>query len=265
MYKLAPFFFGFLLSQAQATTFAPRPFEEWVDRAPLVVRGVTGDKHADWYQEPEGDSRRIYTYTEFTVSEVLKGQDLQNGQVISLREMGGESGGVGLEVPGSASFKRGEDVVVFLSIRSPDGSYPMHGMMMGKMNVIKNYQGVEELWGPVFLGAHDSGANANPAGTTTFNRAKKKTVQDLKNILKKQGTLRESNATTLVSPKPESLSAIASASPQGLKVQQDDPMMPKITLAPPAEVVRKDSTKYLYLVGVVTFSVFVALWISIRK
>lgn len=168
MRKTAPLFPAFLLLLAHgpvlATTFIAQDFSAVVDGTPVVVHGTVGSNYADWVRGGDG-SRRIYTFYDFQISEVLKGS--VSGSSLVFREMGGEKDGVGMSVSGTAHFDRGEDVVVLLSERNPDGSYDLRDMMMGKLNVQHDdSSGADLLRGPALSqqagmlvhGDDDSGA-----------------------------------------------------------------------------------------------------------
>lgn len=138
---------GFLPG-AHATTFLIRPFPDVVESAPIVVRGTAGKSYSNWLDDPQG-GRILFTFTELSIEEVLKGLPLGNS--ILVREMGGKKDGVGLEVPGTAVFKQGESVVVFLGNKNQDtvGSYSVWNMMLGKYH-IQQKDGDEWLEGGVF-------------------------------------------------------------------------------------------------------------------
>ena len=136
-----------------ATTFVERPFPESVERAPNIVHGVAGTGRSEWSEDQAG-TRRIYTYTDFDVIEGLKG-GVPEGVTIQVRSLGGDIDGVGLRVPGTAKFKRGEEVVVFLMNENSDGSYDVKGLMMGRYSVVEDEDGIKTLRGPgMNLGAH---------------------------------------------------------------------------------------------------------------
>jgi hypothetical protein len=95
--------------------------------------------------------------------------------------MGGEKDGLGLHIEGTAHFERGEEVVVFLNERNPDGSFDIHGMMMGKLNLEKNSDGEEILKGPALWIARSA---------TSFDSTPQKqwTLESLKNLIQEQAT-----------------------------------------------------------------------------
>lgn len=144
MRLLLPALLVFASSTAISTTFAPREFPDAVKDAPIVVHGEVLSTRAKWGKGMDS-GRRIYTYVELRNDEVLKGS--VEGRTLLIRELGGQVEGLSLEIPGTAKFKVGEDVVVFLSPRNADGSYDVRGLMMGKYDVEKNPEGEEVLSG----------------------------------------------------------------------------------------------------------------------
>jgi hypothetical protein len=91
-------------------------------------------------------SKRIYTFYDLQIDEVIKGT--ASGKSLLMRELGGQKDGLGMQVAGTSQFTPGEDVVVFLGEKNPDGSYDVFGMMMGKYNIVKDDDGNEVLKGP---------------------------------------------------------------------------------------------------------------------
>lgn len=186
-------FWAGVTSAAHATTFFPVPFPESVQDAPLIVRGRTGTSHADWATGPDG-ARRIYTYTEFEVTELLKGKVREHS--ISLRELGGEKDGTGLHVPGTAHFGAGEDLVVFLSDRDTrqkagEGpvepgvpAFDVRGMMMGRFDIRKDADGAEYLaGGSLGQSEHALRSEGEVAGNGTV---KNWTLDRLRELVKEQ-------------------------------------------------------------------------------
>ncbi|MBI2606945.1 MAG: hypothetical protein HYW49_12800 [Deltaproteobacteria bacterium] len=110
-----------------------RPLKDVVQESALIVRGRTGESYSDW---GKSESRTIYTYTHFAVTEVFKGKLGETN--IVLRQPGGSKDGIELHVPGAATFTPGEDIVVLLGPRfAEDGSYDVPGFTTGKYNVIE--------------------------------------------------------------------------------------------------------------------------------
>jgi hypothetical protein len=130
---------------AWSTSFYIPPFPQTVQNTPVIVRGRVGGSRADW-GTGQDSVKRIYTYYDLQVEEVLKG-DVQ-GSELTVRELGGEKDGVGLDVPGTARFRGGEEVVVTLSEANSDGSYDIRNLMMGKFDLRPDDSGQEVLVGP---------------------------------------------------------------------------------------------------------------------
>jgi hypothetical protein len=221
------------VTSAHSTTFVDRPFPSAVEEAPVIVRGKVGMSYANWAPAADG-VRRIYTFYELAVDEVIKGNPPRT--TLTMRELGGEIDGRGMQVSGTAQFERGEDVVVFLSGENPDGSYGVYGMMMAKFNLEKGDDGKEYLSGPAI------GSGTNPAlrghehevygheddhGGQDGTRNKVKwTLEDLRTLVKKQ----TGRPVTYVSPKPKSnvVAPIPSPVASGLTA-------PALQSSPPAE------------------------------
>lgn len=152
------FLLGGIVVAAHATTFIEVPFSTSAREAPIIVRARVGESAAGWEADAEG-TRRIYTYTELEVQETLKG-GLRAGAAIRARELGGKVGDEAMRVAGTARFRPGEDVVVLLGEQAHDGSYPVRGMMMGKLRVTRATDGTERLEGPALVGATRAGGRA---------------------------------------------------------------------------------------------------------
>jgi len=215
------------LATVWATTFVEQPFPETVQEAPIIARGKVGMRYADWAQGTDG-KRRIYTYTELRVDEVLKGKVA--GQNVMMRELGGEKDGVGMQIAGSAEFEKGEDVVVFLQPPNQDGTHTLQGMMMGKYNVRQDPGGQEYLEG-AGLSSHTNPALRgkenliHPEESHGDTGASKYPIQTLRDLIREQSQGADAQAqdpVTAGKPTP---------SPSALPLPpQDDPGEP--TAAP---------------------------------
>jgi hypothetical protein len=144
------------MSPVWATSFISRPLPETTQKTPTLVRGKIGSSYSDWVKMPEG-GRRIYTFYELQVTEVFKG-DPKPGKSIQIRELGGEKDGIGLQIAGTAQFSPGEDVVVTLGEKNPDGTYDLRGLMTGKFGIEKDPSGNE-----ILVGATGDDADSAPA------------------------------------------------------------------------------------------------------
>lgn len=169
---------------ASATSFVIRPMGEVVDDAPIIVRGKTRDSRAEW-SSPNEPGKKIYTYTELLVDEVIKGE--VEAKSIQIREMGGEKDGVTLEVPGTAQFKHGEDVVLLLSKPAGDGSYPLLGLSTGKYSVTRDSAGNEMVVGASSHDPYPGGAAHNHGVQNDTSGMKKWSLNDLKKWVSRPG------------------------------------------------------------------------------
>jgi hypothetical protein len=173
-------------SQAHATSFFERPFPESVKDAPVIVHGKVGPTYTDWGHEGDG-SKKIFTYWELQVIEVLKGQAQGRSGAIRMREMGGEKDGLGMQVAGTAQFNPGEDVVVFLSDQNGEGSHDVWGMMMGKYNVQKDESGKEVISGPGINNLTRPRISDGDEGQHDTPGASKWTLDSLRSLIASQG------------------------------------------------------------------------------
>jgi hypothetical protein len=115
--------------RAEATVVLNQTFEEMAVEAHAVVRGKAGPSVARW----EDGGRRINTWTEIRVTEVLKGSA---GGTVKVRQAGGVIPPVGQTVSGAAEFKEGEDVLLFLEHPGDDSrNYVVVSMAMGKISL----------------------------------------------------------------------------------------------------------------------------------
>lgn len=135
---LLPIFIGLFLFPlfASATSFGPISVEQQATNAEYIVRGqILG---ASWVEE-ERQSRKPYTHWKLKILEQLKGDPL--GEETIIRQPGGELGGMGYHVAGSANFGPGEEVVV--NIRSTEISEikEVLALASGKYTVEKTPQG----------------------------------------------------------------------------------------------------------------------------
>jgi hypothetical protein len=133
--------FALLLSaRAEATVVLQQSFEEMTAEAHLVVRGVALRSTARW----DDEGRRINTWTELRVTEVLKGSAA--GTVL-VRQAGGVVGGIGQSVSGAAEFREGEEALLFLVHPGDDArAYVVSSMAMGKVTLAADTFGKLRAW-----------------------------------------------------------------------------------------------------------------------
>jgi hypothetical protein len=192
----------FLLAPSTfATSFIDRPFPTTVSEAPVIVKGRIGKSESKWSQGPDG-SRKIFTYTELMVTEVLKSpHGIAEDSAIQLRELGGEIDGVGMVVPGTAKFEKDEDVVVLLSEENSDRSYDLRGLMIGKLKVEKASDGQEVLSGPAISGTGPRNLLSQPDEESTPGGNQRWTLDALKKLISEQSK-RPADSPLSVTPSP---------------------------------------------------------------
>lgn len=134
------------LTRSQATSFYIRPFSEFTQSSPNIVRGTLSNIHAANSITSDG-MKAIYTYASMDVSEVLKGD--VNPHSIVIRKVGGTVDGYTVDIPSSPEFKDGEETVLFLSEKREDQAYEVLGLELGKFE-LEAKDGETVLKGGVF-------------------------------------------------------------------------------------------------------------------
>ncbi|HUE86391.1 MAG TPA: matrixin family metalloprotease [Vicinamibacterales bacterium] len=85
------------------------------------------------------DVNAIYTYVTVDVAEVLKG-DIGDAQV-TIKQLGGVAGGVGLSISDQATFTVGEEVLLYLEARPRDGTLYTTALWQGKWALQRDARG----------------------------------------------------------------------------------------------------------------------------
>lgn len=112
---------------ASATVIVHETLDAKAQRVPLIVRGRVARSIAAW----DAQKRTIWTWTELTVTEAIKGKP---GALVLIKQPGGEVGERGQAVSGAATFKEGEDCVLFLEPAPLEASaFMVSGMAAGKI------------------------------------------------------------------------------------------------------------------------------------
>ena len=112
-FRLALFASALLVpSIALGTVVLALTMEELTARSALVVQARVQRSDVGW----DDAHAKIWTWTELVVNQTLKGPALAT---VLVKQPGGVVGEVGMEVSGVATFKPGEEVVLFLE-PSPD-------------------------------------------------------------------------------------------------------------------------------------------------
>jgi hypothetical protein len=124
---------------ARGATVLRLSFEELTQKSDAVVRGRVVGSTA----KLNAAAGRISTFTDVQVTEAIKGTP---GKRITVRQPGGEVGGIGQAVAGAARFAPGEEVVLFLQ-RAPDDATVFHVLSMsaGKVRLEKRLDSVRAV------------------------------------------------------------------------------------------------------------------------
>lgn len=154
---------------AAATTQLRMDLPQLSQQSDAVVHGVVRRVESRW----AGDGQRIVTDVEVEVVEPLKGQP---GGTVLVTQPGGEVGDIGQVVHGLASFKTGEEVVIFLRKRGAK-AFRLSGEAQGKYQVQRG-----EVGKPVMAVPEPSEALLLDPVTRqpTTSTQKSRTLDDLK-------------------------------------------------------------------------------------
>lgn len=135
---------------ANATTVLKMSMKDLAKKSDAVVLARVEDEVARYDANKE-----IYTYITLRVLEPVKGS--QKDELITIRQIGGVVGNIASIVPGMPTFKKGEEVVVFLSQRDREGYPWVMGLQQGKYSVSTDERGSKrvrnELDGTNLVGA----------------------------------------------------------------------------------------------------------------
>lgn len=239
-----------------ATSFYPQPFPDVVKHTPVIVRGTIGNKTMDWGKDQDS-SKQIYTYYELEVNEVLKGSP--HGKTITIREIGGEKDGVGLQVAGTAQFTKGEDVVVLANEKNSEGNYGVQGLMMGKLNVQTDADGKEILTGPALTNQEGQGIydENTPSGQAGLNQ-KKWTLKALKELIQTQANPSTSKQALSQTPMPMT---VAPSPPAPIPAAA-----PQLQTLPTVDGnINESKTLWIMGVGIFSFAILILMKTLRRK
>jgi hypothetical protein len=125
-------------STASATTVQRLSLKDLAKNSASIVRAKVEDLVARY-----DTNKEIYTYITLRVLEPVKGSN--KDEVLTIRQLGGTVGNIASIVPGTPTFKKGEEVVVFLS-RNDVAGYPwVMGLQQGKFSVSQDESGMKKV------------------------------------------------------------------------------------------------------------------------
>ena len=118
-------------SAAFATTVQKLTLQDLTKKSDSIVRARVTDATSSW----DANHKEIYTYTTFQILEPVKGR--KGETTLTIREIGGTVGNIASIVPGMPSFKKGEEVVLFLTQKDAAGYPWVMGLQQGKYTIME--------------------------------------------------------------------------------------------------------------------------------
>jgi hypothetical protein len=122
---------------AFATSVLKLTLQELTKKSDSIVMARVDDAVSSW----DAAHKEIYTYITLNVLQPVKGN--KGGTTITLRQLGGTVGNIASVVPGMPSFRKGEEVVVFLTQKDAAGYPWVMGLQQGKYTVTTGKNGVK--------------------------------------------------------------------------------------------------------------------------
>ena len=119
---------GTLVSTTNATVVKELSEEDMVNQSEEILIGTCASIRSEWNEE----GTKIYTYITFSVHNVLKGGE--SPQQITIRQLGGEVGDIGMRVEGASVFEEGEEALLFLRA-GRKGYHRVVGLSQGKFSI----------------------------------------------------------------------------------------------------------------------------------
>jgi hypothetical protein len=136
-------------SLAGATTVQKFTVSDLAKKSESIVLAKVEDETA----RMDGASKEIYTYVTLRVIEGVKGSKRNDNaknpkggdEFITIRQLGGTYGKYISVVPGTPTFRKGEEVVVFLSQKDREGYPWVMGLQQGKYTVTTGEDGFRQV------------------------------------------------------------------------------------------------------------------------
>jgi len=123
---------------ADATTVLKMSLKDLAKKSDAVVMARVDDMTARYDANKE-----IYTYITLKVLDPVKGS--KKDEVLTIRQIGGTVGTIASIVPGMPTFKKGEEVVVFLTQKDQAGYPWVMGLQQGKYSVSVDENGSKHV------------------------------------------------------------------------------------------------------------------------
>jgi len=122
---------------ALATTVQKLTLQELTKKSESIVMARVDDAVSSW----DAGHREIYSYYTLRVLQPVKGS--KGATTITLRQLGGTVGTIASVVPGMPSFRKGEEVVLFLTQKDAAGYPWVMGLQQGKYSIVTGKDGVK--------------------------------------------------------------------------------------------------------------------------
>lgn len=125
-------------SYAAATTVEKMSLRDLAKKSDAIVLARVEDESARYESNKE-----IFTYITLRVLEPVKGP--KKDDVITIRQLGGTVDNIASIVPGTPVFRKGEEVVLFLTRKDAAGYPWVMGLQQGKYSVTADEQGQKHV------------------------------------------------------------------------------------------------------------------------
>jgi len=123
---------------ADATTVLKMSLKDLAKKSDAVVMA-----RVDYMTARYDANKEIYTYITLKVLDPVKGS--KKDEVLTIRQIGGTVGTIASIVPGMPTFKKGEEVVVFLTQKDQAGYPWVMGLQQGKYSVSVDENGSKHV------------------------------------------------------------------------------------------------------------------------
>jgi hypothetical protein len=124
---------------ALATTVQKLTLQELTKKSNAIVVATVEDAVSSW----DAGHKEIYTFYTLRVTQGVKGS--AKDATITIRQIGGTVDNIASIVPGMPSFKKGEEVVVFLTQKDAAGYPWVMGLQQGKYSITTGKDGVKKV------------------------------------------------------------------------------------------------------------------------
>lgn len=125
-------------STATATSMVKMSLRDLAKKSDMIVLARVEDETARYDANKE-----IYSYYTLRVLEPVKGAKGQT--TITVRQIGGVVDNIASIVPGTPTFRKGEEVVVFLTREDATGHPWVMGLQQGKYTVVADKDGMKHV------------------------------------------------------------------------------------------------------------------------